>query len=50
MKQNSIGKKIYEKLIKTYKQLITDEESLDSSNNNNVNCINYSLSSDKANK
>ena len=50
LKQNSIGKKIYEKLIKTYKQLITDEESLDSSNNNNVNCINYSLSSDKANK
>ena len=50
LKQNSIGKKIYEKLIKTYKQLITDEESLDSSNNNNVNCINYSLSSDKTNK
>ena len=49
LKQSSHGKKIYEKLIKTYKQLVSEEESLDSSNNN-VNCINYSQNSDKINK
>ena len=44
-----LKEEIYEKLIKTYKQLVSEEESLDSSNNN-VNCINYSQNSDKINK
>ena len=47
IKQSSHGKKIYEKLIKSYKQLAADEESLD---NSNVNSINYSQNSDKTNK
>ena len=49
IKQSSHGKKIYEKLIKSYKQLAADEESLDNSNSN-VNSINYSQNSDKTNK
>ena len=49
LKQSSHGKKIYEKLIKSYKQLIPEEESLDISNNNNNN-INFSQSSDKTGK
>ena len=49
LKQSSHGKKIYEKLIKSYKQLITEEESSDNSNNN-VNSINFSQSYEKANK
>ena len=49
LKQTSHGKKIYEKLIKNYKQLIPEDESLDNSNNN-VNNINFSQSSDKTNK
>ena len=49
IKQTSHGKKIYEKLIKSYKQLGTDEESLDNSNSN-VNSINFSQNSDKTNK
>ena len=47
--QSSHGKKIYEKLVKTYKQLLSDEESLDNSSSN-VNSINFSQSSDKTNK
>ena len=51
LKQSSHGKKIYEKLIKSYKQLITEEESSDNSNNNNnINSINFSQSYEKANK
>ena len=49
IKQTSHGKKIYEKLIKNYKQLGTDEESLDNSNSN-INSINFSQNSDKTNK
>ena len=49
IKQSPHGKKIYEKLIKSYKQLAADEESLDNSNSN-VNSINYSQNSDKTNK
>ena len=49
LKQSSHGKKIYEKLSKSYKQLTMDEESLDNSNNN-VNSINFSQNSDKNNK
>ena len=48
LKQSSHGKKIYEKLIKSYKQLIPEEESLDISNNNNN--INFSQNSDKTSK
>ena len=47
--QSSHGKKIYEKLVKTYKQLLSDEESLDNSSSN-VNSIDFSQSSDKTNK
>ena len=49
LKQSQHGKKIYEKLIKSYKQLATEEESLDNSNNN-INSINFSQSFDKINK
>ena len=49
IKQSSHGKKIYEKLIKNYKQLGTDEESLDNSNSI-INNINFSQNSDKTNK
>ena len=49
LKQSNHGKKIYEKLSKSYKQLTTDEESLDNSSSN-VNSINFSQNSDKNNK
>ena len=49
LKQSQHGKKIYEKLIKSYKQLATEEDSLDNSNNN-INSINFSQNSDKINK
>ena len=49
LKQSQHGKKIYEKLIKSYKQLATEEESLDNSNNN-INSINFSQNSEKTNK
>ena len=49
LKQTQHGKKIYEKLIKSYKQLATEEESLDNSNNN-INSINFSQNSEKTNK
>ena len=49
LKQSSHGKKIYEKLIKSYKQLITEEENSDNSNNN-VNNTNFSQNSEKTNK
>ena len=48
MKQSNHGKKIYEKLTKSYKQLANEDESLD--NSNNVNSINFSQSSENANK
>jgi hypothetical protein len=48
LKQSNHGKKIYEKLTKSYKQLANEDESLD--NSNNVNSINFSQSSEKANK
>ena len=48
LKQSNHGKKIYEKLTKSYKQLANEDESLD--NSNNVNSINFSQSSEKTNK
>ena len=48
LKQSNHGKKIYEKLIKSYKQLVIEDESLD--NSNNLNSINFSQSFDKTNK